>query len=324
MQIINIYKSIEMMNTLMNLKQMIAFKELMRTGTVSEAAKNLRRTQPAISHLIASLEEEVGIELFERRGGRLQPVPETSYLLEECEAVLRRIDLIGENLARMKAKETGELRVVSMPGPSAILLPDIISQYIDMYGDIKTTLLSRSSQAVRQLVSAQQYDLGLADHDPETPLEGTLLEAEIFTFDCLCAIPRDHALAQKSTIEVSDLDTVPLASIFSEHPTYIQSDRVFAQAGIRFDPRYETNLFVMLLTFVQKGQACAIVDPLTAESYRLFSGGSDKITFRPIEEKITFSLEKLTPEFRPASIIASSFDSHLKEKLLQLGATQSG
>ena len=54
----------------MNLKQLSAFREVMLTGSVSEAARNLYRSQPAISSLIAGLEDDIGFKLFARRGGR--------------------------------------------------------------------------------------------------------------------------------------------------------------------------------------------------------------------------------------------------------------
>ncbi len=62
----------------MNLRQIQAFQEVMLTGSVTEAARNMRRTQPAISSLIAGLEKSVGYKLFERRRGRLHPVPEAA------------------------------------------------------------------------------------------------------------------------------------------------------------------------------------------------------------------------------------------------------
>ena len=307
---------------MITLKQMMAFRELMRCGTVSEAAKNLHRTQPAISHLIASLEADVGMKLFERRGGRMQAVPEANYLLEECDAVLRRIDLIAENLERLKSMETGELRVVSMLGPSVFLMPEMVTRFTPKHSGVKATVLSRSSNAVRQLVRSQQYDLGLADYEPENPTEGSLLTVEIFEFDCLCAIPAGHDLAKKSVIEFDDMDDVPIASLFTDHPTRIETERAFANAGAVFIPQFETNHFIMLLSFVRRGLACAIVDPLAAESHRLFSENSELIQFRPLNMNITFSVEKLTPSFRSPSILARSFDDHLRDELLRLGARQ--
>ncbi len=63
----------------------------MLTGNVSQAARNLHRTQPSISALISGLEQELGMRLFERRKGQLHPVPEARYLLEETIAILDKI-----------------------------------------------------------------------------------------------------------------------------------------------------------------------------------------------------------------------------------------
>lgn len=308
----------------MNIKQMIAFKELMLTGSVSKAAENLHRTQPTISHLIKTLEDELDMKLFVREGKRLKPVPETSYLLEECENVLRRIGLISENLNRMKAMESGEMKIVSMPGPSAFLMPAMISAHVSGKEEVKTTLLLRSTEAVRQLISSQQFDIGLADHDPDTPITGTLLEAEVFEFDCLCALPAGDPLAQQPSIKMTDLAGKPMASLFSEHLIYQQTEQAFALAGLKFNLRFETNFFIQLLTFVQEGLALAIVDPLTAEAYRLYSGGAQRIVFRPLEHEIKFGVEKLLPGHRPTSIIANAFADRLSAELLRLGATKIG
>lgn len=308
------------MDDAVNLKQMIAFKELMLTGSMSKAAKNLHRTQPAISHLINTLEAELDMKLFVRKGKRLMPVPETSYLLEECENVLRRVDVIGENLNRMKNMERGEIRVVAMPGPSTFLIPTLVSQHVLGKDDVKATLMSRSSEAVRQLVSSQQFDLGLADHDPDSPFEGTLLEAEIFNFECLCAIPAEDPLAQKSVITMDDLSGKPMASLNSNHVIYTRTKQTFAASSAKFDMRFETNFFIQLLTFVQRKLAYAIVDPLSAEAYRLYSGGAQQVVFRPLQQVIEFGVEKLIPNYRPASIIASSFGDCVTEEFLRLGA----
>ena len=51
----------------MTLAQLIAFREVMLTGSISQAARNLGRTQPALSSTLASLERDLGFALFERR-----------------------------------------------------------------------------------------------------------------------------------------------------------------------------------------------------------------------------------------------------------------
>ena len=91
----------------MKLNQMKVFREIMLTRSVAEAAKNLHRSQPAVSAAISTLEDELGLKLFERRKGRLHPVSEAHYLLEECSEVLTRVDLIQRHITNIKSLESG-------------------------------------------------------------------------------------------------------------------------------------------------------------------------------------------------------------------------
>ncbi|WP_238705169.1 LysR family transcriptional regulator [Parasedimentitalea marina] len=63
----------------------------MRSGSISQAARNLHRTQPAISASLKTLETDLDMPLFLREGRRLVPVPEAHYLLSEAKEVLDRI-----------------------------------------------------------------------------------------------------------------------------------------------------------------------------------------------------------------------------------------
>jgi DNA-binding transcriptional LysR family regulator len=65
----------------MNLTQLTVFCEVMSSGSISQTAKTLGRTQPAITLSIKKLEDSLGIRLFKREGRRLVPVPEAQYLL---------------------------------------------------------------------------------------------------------------------------------------------------------------------------------------------------------------------------------------------------
>ena len=82
----------------MKLNQLTAFREVMLTGSVSDSARNLGRTQPSISSQIHSLEQDIGMLLFERRGGRLHPVPEARYLLEEADTILQKLASVQRNM----------------------------------------------------------------------------------------------------------------------------------------------------------------------------------------------------------------------------------
>lgn len=303
----------------MNLKQMSVFREVILAGSVSEAARNLNRTQPSVSHLIATLEDELGMKLFERRRGRLHPVPEAQYLFKECDEVLTRVNSVSQNMKRMKAMDQCELRLVSMPGPAAVLLPDLISTHVGPHPEINVTLLSRSSDAVVQLVGSQQFDIGVADHDPARDIEATLIQTRTYQFDCVCAVPAGSPLAGLDTVGPADLNGVPMAALFPEHRSYQSTRRIFETAEAALHVRFVGQFFVPLLIYVERGLACALVDPLTAESWQQTAMDPSRIRFLPFTPVIEFGVDLLTPAYRPSSLIAQSFAVRLVQLMTDLG-----
>lgn len=84
------------------IRQLVTFREVMRSGSISRAAEVLHRTQPAVSTAIGNLERELGFELFLRENGKLLPTPEANYFREECEAILGRLDRTRQAVTRVR------------------------------------------------------------------------------------------------------------------------------------------------------------------------------------------------------------------------------
>ncbi|MEM8698126.1 MAG: LysR substrate-binding domain-containing protein [Pseudomonadota bacterium] len=305
----------------MNLKQMAIFREVILTGSVSEAARNLNRTQPSVSHAISRLEEELGMRLFERRRGRLYPVPEAHYLFRECDQMLSRISSVSQNMKRMRAMETGELRIVSMPGPAAVLLPRLICAHVGDRQEVRATLLSRSSDAVLQLVGTQQFDIGVADHDPKHEIETASVRTKTYRFDCVCALPAADPLAQREQVTPQDLSGRAMAVLFQEHRSHRFTQRAFEAADALFQPRFIGQFFLPLLTYVEAGFAAAIIDPLTAEAWQNSAANPERVVFRTFEPALPFEVDILIPTYRPQSLLAQSFSERLQHHLAERAET---
>jgi len=254
----------------MKILQMKAFHEIMLTGSVSAAARNLNRSQPAISSLIAGLEDELGMKLFERRNGRLHPVPESFYLQEECSELLDRLNTLQQNMQGIKALDSGKIEVVTMPGPSVFLLPNLIADFTADRPDIESTLISRGSDAVFQLVAAQQFDLGVSDYFEGKADNTSLVQEKIFQFDCLCAMSADDPLASRDFISPVDLADKPFATLSPGHEVHTNVSQVFKDCQASLNIKFTTRYFIPLLTYVEKKLAYAAVDPIAVESYRLY------------------------------------------------------
>ncbi|GMG83935.1 LysR family transcriptional regulator [Paralimibaculum aggregatum] len=306
----------------MDLRQLRVFREVMRTGSISQAARNLDRTQPAVSHMIARLEEELGVTLFERRRGRLYAVPEAQYLLRESEELLGRATAVRQTMQRMKALEAGELSVISMPGPAAVLLPALIGELVGPHPEIKATLLTRSSDAIVQLAGTQQFDLAIADHDPARRINADLLHTETHVFDSICAVPGDDPLARAEAVTPGDLSGLPMAALYPEHLSHRLARRAFEAAGADFSVRFFGQFFLPLLSYVAHGLARVIVDPLTAESWIRSTNRPGAVVFRRFRPEIAFGVDVMRPAYRPESLLAHSFLAHLRGLFAELGGRQ--
>lgn len=301
-----------------NLRQLLAFREVMLTGSVSQAARNLLRTQPAISAQIAGLEDEVGMKLFRRRDGRLFPVPEAHYLLEEANAIIDRLNSVERTMRGIRDLERGTLQVVSMPGPSAFLLPDLIAKFVRRRDQVKVSLIARSSIQVQQLIAVQQYDVGLADVGFAVAGGSPLVDQDILQLQCLCALPANDELASNEVVTAKDLSGKPMATLYEDHPNCIRTRAAFAEMDAVFNPRFEAQYFIPLFTYVERGLAYAIVDPMSVRSYSLYKEENPAIVFRPFEPAVYLVSSIMVPSQKPASNLARAFIAELRSELRRL------
>ena len=139
----------------MNLRQLSAFREVMRTGSVTSAAANLDCTQPAITNLIHRLEKDIGQTLFYRRNRRLSPTPEAHYLMNEATEILSKVHTVETYMRDTAGLRAGELRIACMPIISDLLASQFIADYIADKPDVSIYLSSQPSRQVYDSLASQ-------------------------------------------------------------------------------------------------------------------------------------------------------------------------
>ena len=137
---------------------------------------------------------------------------------ESHREILNRLDTVKRTMESYRRFERGVLRVVSMPGPSVFLLPDLISRFVEGKERVQVTLSTRTSVQAQRLIANQEFDVGLADFGYGAAGDSRLIDHEVITFECLCAIPADDPMTEKDVITAADLNGKPLATLVRSHP----------------------------------------------------------------------------------------------------------
>ncbi|TBR42772.1 LysR family transcriptional regulator [Marinomonas agarivorans] len=298
----------------MNFRQMEAFRAVMLTKSITSAANQLFKTQPAVSMLITTLEKEVGFPLFERHKKRLVPTPEANYLYTEIEAIFARLEDVNQTVQDIQNKQYGFLRIGCMPGPSTFFMPEILSDFLEQHPKVRASLQTRPADEIIKWVASEQYDIGLTDSlSSSTNIE----KFDNFKLPCICAIPSNHPLAAQEMITPKLLNKEPIITLSSDHRIYHDLAKVFESHKCRMNIRIQTRFFIPALQFVERGLGICVMDPISVKSYCSYAQPG-KVVFRTFAPAVSFRLSIIYPETTPVSRITRVFADELNSKIKQL------
>ncbi len=298
----------------LSFRQLSTFREVMRSGSISQAARAVGRTQPAVSTMIQTLEHQLGFALFLRSHGKLSPTPEAYFFLEECEDILGRVERTERTLDRISSLQSGKLKIACHPAASSVFLPRLLTQFLKDRSGLEVSLIMRSSDVIEDLIASQQYDLGFA----ETPRPRASIRQTDYDLECVCILPRDDPLARVEVVTPNDLDGRPMAVLFDEHGTAVQTEAVFRAAGCHFNKRVELRTFLPGLQFVAAGICVMVSDMITAYSHLTQAAENQRLTVRRFRPQISNSVSILTPGYATQSMAGQSFIGELHAAVEQM------
>lgn len=289
----------------------------MTSASLSDAASKLGRTQPAVSAAIKALEDQLGLQLFERRGRKLIPVPEAHYLLDEADAILSQVSRVRQTMQSLSDGQSGTLKVAAMPGPVSLIFPKFIASKISHSNNISISIQARTSKQIAELTRAQSIDFGFADASDDQATEN-LYRSVVITADCPVAVPENHPLAKKTEISFADLDNQAMGTLPVSHRQSVELANRFAAEGHTFRATIESQTFLPIFHFVAAGQCCTVLDPLS-----IFLVGSDSpmvkgVAIRPMVDPIKYHYAIFSPSYRPISVVARTLLSAWRDEVMTL------
>ncbi len=298
----------------LSLRQLSTFREVMRSGSISQAARAVGRTQPAVSTMVQTLEDQLGFALFLRSHGKLTPTPEAYFFLEECEDILGRVERTERTLERINSLQSGKLKIACHPAASSAFLPRLLTGFLKGRSDLDVSLIMRSSDVIEDLIASQQYDLGFA----ETPQPRASIRQTDYDLECVCVLPKDDPLARAEIITPGDLDGRPMAVLFDEHGTAVQTETAFRSAGCHINKRIELRTFLPGLQFVAAGVCVMVCDMITAYSHLVQAPENERLSIRRFSPHISNSISILTPGYATQSMAGQAFIGELHTAVEQM------
>jgi DNA-binding transcriptional LysR family regulator len=280
----------------------------MRAGSVTAAADLLRLSQPTISKLIAQLEHDIKLKLFDRTRGRLVPLQEAHSLLRNVDKVFHALDDVGRFANQLARSHTGHIRVAATASLGAYFLPMAVADFMTAHPDVRVTLTVGSTSYVQEWVGSQQADIGFVADCP--PAIGMITERFQERPGAICLLPYGHKLASKKAIQPKDLLNARVISVDRDTSFQHPIKRALAEAGVSSQVVLETNRFATAWALVTQGVGVSIVDPFAA--FSCYSQGN--VLLRPFQAEVKFSIDIVRTAGQAKPLLVEEFLGHVSKQ----------
>ncbi|HEX5804361.1 MAG TPA: CysB family HTH-type transcriptional regulator [Azospira sp.] len=216
----------------MNFQQLRIVRETVRQDfNLTEVANALYTSQPGVSKHIKDLEDELGIEIFVRRGKRLLGLTEPG---KELVGVVDRILVDAQNLRRIAdqfaSRETGHFVVATTHTQARYALPKIIKWFKADYPKVHLALHQGSPKEIADMLGSGAADIGIAteglDDSPE------IATFPFYSWHHAIIVRRDHPLLKLGELTLEALAEYPIITYHEGFTGRAHVDKAFADAGI--------------------------------------------------------------------------------------------
>ena len=243
----------------MNFQQLRIVRETVRQDfNLTEVANVLYTSQPGVSKHIKDLEDELGIEIFVRRGKRLLGLTEPGKELVE---VVERILIDSRNLRRIAdqfaSRETGHFVVATTHTQARYALPRIIQWFRADYPKVRLALHQGSPAEIADMLASGQADVGIATEGLDDSAE--LASFPVYRWHHAVIVPNGHPLLDLGRPSLEALAEYPIVTYHEGFTGRAQIDRAFADAGLVPDIVLSAIDADVIKTYVELGLGIGLV-----------------------------------------------------------------
>ncbi len=250
----------------MKLQQLKYLLAIVDNGlNITAAAEKLYTSQPGVSKQLKLLEEELGVQLFARKGKSLDGVTAAGeQVIERARLIMQEVENIRSLAADFYLEEEGSLSIATTHTQARYVLPDVIREFRDRYPKISLNLHQGTSEQIADMVAANNIDFAIATGSTE--LFSDLLLVPSYHWDRRIIVPKDHALAKlERKLTLQDLAQYPLVTYVFSFGGQSSLKRAFAEEDLEPDVVFTARDADVIKTYVRMGLGVGIVASMAAD-----------------------------------------------------------
>lgn len=258
------------MRLTLNTQKYETFITVVDLGSLTKAAEQLSLTQSAVSHAIASLEEELGFTLLIRNRSGIKLTTEAERMLPSIRNLLNSAEQLGQMASSIRGLDTGIVKIGTFTSVAVHWLPGVLKEFQRDYPGVEFRLLNGDYHDVEQWLADGSIDIGFVTLPMGEDYECiTLMEDRL-----LAIIPNDSRFSAYPKFPLVECETEPFISLLesSDH----DARKALEAAGVKPNIRFATKDDYAIIAMVEQGLGMSIMPEL------LLKGRKDNLKVLPL------------------------------------------
>ena len=244
----------------MKLQQLKYLLAIVDNGlNITAAAERLYTSQPGVSKQLKLLEEELGLQLFTRKGKSLGGITAAGdQVIDRARLIMQEVDNIRSLASDYYHEEEGTLSIATTHTQARYVLPDVIREFRKRFPKVGLNLHQGTSEQIADMVAANEIDFAIATGSRD--LFSNLLLVPSYHWDRKIIVPKDHELTQlDGKASLKDLAKYPLVTYVFSFGGQSSLKRAFAKEGLEPDVVFTARDADVIKTYVRMGLGVGIV-----------------------------------------------------------------
>ena len=224
----------------MNLSQLYYFRKLAQLQHYTKAAKELYITQPSLSDSISSLEQELGLSLFQKEGRNVKLTKYGKEFYEYVDAALNELD---KGIAVAKSKSGllgGVIDLGCIPTILGDYVPSVLTRYREIYPKVSFNIYQGHTLRLLDELKKGTYDVAFCSKIEDTELEFIPILAQRL----ILVVRADHPLAQKESVMLEELSDYSLTTYRENIPIGKIVRTVLRNKGVEASFSYDDEISI--------------------------------------------------------------------------------
>lgn len=262
----------------MNFQQLRIVRETLRRNfNLTEVGNALFTSQSGVSRHIRDLEDELGVELFIRKGKRLLGLTEPG---RELVAIIERILMDANNIKNLSdqfsKRDQGELRVATTHTQARYTLPAVVAEFKRSFPRVHLVLHQAGPSEIVSMLLEGQADIGIATEEVGEVEE--LIAFPYYTWHHSVIVPAGHPLESVRMLTLEAIAEYPIVTYHEGFTGRARIDETFRNAGIAPDIVMSALDADVIKTYVELGLGVGVIasmgfNPAKDKDLRLLDSG---------------------------------------------------